>query len=69
MTKGNIKVATSAVLSGDGLKQLYDVLESKKTPFEARVQKVVKGKRLVTISIEPQHIKHFTDILNNCNGV
>lgn len=58
--------ATAAVLKADEIKRLYDVLESEETPFEARVQKIAKGERLVTISTEPQYIKHFTDILNNC---
>ena len=58
------KDATAAVLRADSLKRLYDVLESEETPFEARVQRVAKGERLVTISTEPQHIQHFTDILN-----
>lgn len=61
--------ATAAVLKANGLKHLYDVLESEETPFEARVQKIAKGERLVTISTEPQHIKHFTGILNNCRSV
>lgn len=60
---------TAAVLRADSLKRLYDVLESEETPFEARVQKVAKGERLVTISTEPQHVKHFTDVLNKCKGV
>ena len=61
--------ATTAVLKADSIKRLYDVLESEETPFEARVQKVAKGERLVTISTEPQHIQHFTDVLNKCKGV
>lgn len=63
------KDATAAVLKADSLKRLYDILESEETPFEARVQKVAKGERLVTISTEPQHIQHFTDVLNKCKGV
>ena len=62
------KDATAEVLKTDSLKRLYDVLESEETPFEARVQKVAKGERLVTISTEPQHIQHFTDVLNKCKG-
>ena len=61
--------ATTAVLKADSIKRLYDVLESEETPIEARVQKVAKGERLVTISTEPQHIQHFTDVLNKCKGV
>ena len=53
------KDATAEVLKTDSLKRLYDVLESEETPFEARVQKVAKGERLVTISTEPQHGKRF----------
>ena len=60
---------TAAVLRADSLKRLYDVLESEETPFEARVQKAAKGERLVTISTAPQHVKHFTDVLNKCKGV
>ncbi|RRC99073.1 hypothetical protein [Prevotella sp. OH937_COT-195] len=60
---------TAAVLKADSLKRIYDVLESEETPFEARVQKAAKGERLVTISTEPQHIQHFTNVLNKCKGV
>lgn len=60
---------TAAVLKADSLKRLYDVLETEETPFEARVQKATKGERLVTISTEPQHIQHFTDVPNKCKGV
>lgn len=60
------KDATAAVLKADQLKRLYEALESEETPFEARVQKIAKGERLVTINTEPRYIKHFTDILNNC---
>ena len=63
------KDATAAVLKAGSLKRIYDVLESEETPFEARVQKVAKGERLVTISAEPQHVKHFTDVLNKCKDV
>lgn len=69
MTGKKYKDATAAVLKPYGLKRLYDVLEAEETPFEAKVQKVAKGERLVTISTEPQHIKHFTDILNKYKGV
>lgn len=63
------KDAAAAVLKADSIERLYDVLESEETPFEARVRKVAKGERLVTISTEPQHIQHFTDVLNKCKGV
>lgn len=69
MAEKKYKDATAAVLKADSLKRLYGVLESEETPFEARVQKVAKGKRLVTISTEPQNIKHFTDIFNDCRSV
>lgn len=59
---------TAAVLKADQVKRLYEALESEETPFEARVQKIARGERLVTINAEPQYIKHFTDILNNCRA-
>ncbi len=69
MAEKKYKDATAAVLKANSLKRLYGVLESEETPFEVIVQKVAKGKRLVTISTEPQHIKYFTDILNDCRSV
>lgn len=56
-------------MKADSLKRLYDALEAEEAPFEAGVRKTAKGGRLVTISAEPEHIKHFTDILNRCKGV
>lgn len=63
------KDVTVAVLKAGSLKRLYDVLESEETPFEAKVQKIAKGERFVTISTDPRHIQHFTDVLNKCKGV
>ncbi len=53
-----IELATS-----DRLRQIFDLLNDEETPFEVRIKKADKGRRLVIIYVNSCDMGHFMDLL------
>lgn len=57
------KASVSAVVEADRLRQIYDILDDEPTPFRAKVKKVGKGVREITIYADGDNIGHFNNLL------
>ena len=57
------KASVSAKVTPDRLRQIYDILEDEKIPFEADVKKVGRGIRKITIVADANNIDHFINML------
>lgn len=57
------KASVSAKIEADRLRQIYDILDDEPTPFTARVKKVGKGVREITIYADGDNIDHFNNLL------
>lgn len=57
------KASVSAKVTPDRLRQIYDILEDEKIPFEADVKKVSRGIRKITIVADANNIDHFINML------
>lgn len=54
----------SRTITATQLRHVYDVLEDEATPYyEARVAKVLTGKRLITLSIYKEDKPYFQDLI------
>ena len=53
----------SRTITAQQLRHVYDVLEDEATPYEARVAKVLTGKRLITLSIYKEDKPYFQDLI------
>ena len=62
-TTNKFTATLSRTISPAALRYIYDVLEDEATPYEARVAKVLTGKRLITLSIYKEDKPYFQDLI------
>lgn len=64
MKATNIYTATlSRTIPAKALRYVFDALDDEATPYEARVAKVLDGKRLITLSIRKEDKRYFQKLI------